>query len=66
MSLVGVLVSLLRGRQFYYEDGPVPAGLAEQVPARSPAPDQPPNGNSPAHRLAPGDPARAAGAGGMD
>jgi len=49
-----------------YEDGPVPAGPAEQVPARSPAPDQPPNGNSPAHRLAPGDPARAAGAGGMD
>jgi len=66
MSLVGALVSLLRGRQFYYQDGPVPAGPAEQVPARSPAPDQPPNGNSPAHRLAPGDPARAAGAGGMD
>jgi MFS family permease len=66
MSLVGALVSLLRGRQFYYEDGPVPAGPAEQVPAHSPAADQPPNGNSPAHRLAPGNPARAAGAGGMD
>jgi MFS family permease len=68
MSLVGALVSLLRGRQFYYEDQPVPAGPREQVPARSPAPpeNQPLNGNAPAHRLAPGDPAPAAGAGGAD
>ena len=36
MALVAALVSLLRGRQFYYEDGPVPAGPAEPVPARSP------------------------------
>ena len=68
MSLVGALVSLLRGRQFYYEDQPVPAGPREQVPARSPAPaeNQIHNGTTPAHRLTPGDPAPAAGAGGAD
>jgi MFS family permease len=66
MSVVGALVSLLRGRQFYYEDGPVPAAARAQVPARSPAvPEiQAPNENQPARRLSPGAPAPAAGAGG--
>src|SRR5215470_2807445 len=39
MSAVGALVSLLRGRQFYYEDDLRPAGWS--VPAAGPAPPLP-------------------------
>ncbi|MDX6393231.1 MAG: hypothetical protein QOJ73_4294 [Streptosporangiaceae bacterium] len=49
MSLIGALVSLSRGRQFYYDE-PVPAGAGgpAQVPS-PPGATTPPNGNSPGH-----------------
>jgi len=64
MSLAGALVSLLRGRQFYYEDQPGPP--PPPVPAHSPAPSQLHNGTAPGNRPAAGDRARAAGASGAD
>jgi MFS family permease len=50
MSLVGAMVSLLRGRQFYYEEASAAgAGGSSRVPA-TPAPTTtPPNGNGPGH-----------------
>jgi len=62
MSVTGALVSLLRGKQFYYDDEhPVTAGPAVTVPpAAPPAPDTiSPNG--PASSSANGDSAPAAG-----
>ena len=38
MSLVGALVSLLRGRQFYYQDQPGPSAVPPQVPHPHPHP----------------------------
>ena len=47
MSLIGALVSLLRGRQFYYdESAPAGAGGRAHVPS-PPAATTPPNGTSP-------------------
>ncbi len=43
MSLLGALVSLLRGKQFYYEDQPGPS----PVPAQAPRPSPATAGNSP-------------------
>ncbi len=37
MSLVGALVSLLRGKQFYYDDQPGPTSVRPQVPRTVPA-----------------------------
>jgi hypothetical protein len=37
MSLIGALVSLLRGKQFYYDDQPGPAAVPAQVPRTAPA-----------------------------
>ncbi|HUY49258.1 MAG TPA: MFS transporter [Streptosporangiaceae bacterium] len=37
MSLIGALVSLMRGRQFYYEDGPAGSARPQPVPGHSPA-----------------------------
>jgi MFS family permease len=37
MSLIGALVSLLRGKQFYYDDQPGPAVVPAQVPRTAPA-----------------------------
>jgi len=50
MSLVGALVSLLRGRQFYYDEASAAgAGGPSRVPA-TPAPaTTPPNGKGPGH-----------------
>jgi MFS family permease len=47
MSLIGALVSLLRGRQFYYDE-PAGAGGPAHVPS-PPAATTPPNGTSPGH-----------------
>ena len=35
MSLIGALVSLLRGKQFYYDDQPGPSAVPAQVPPRT-------------------------------
>ena len=49
MSLIGALVSLLRGRQFYYdESAPAGAGGRAHVPP-PPAATTPPNGTSPSN-----------------
>jgi MFS family permease len=49
MSLIGALVSLLRGRQFYYDE-PAPAGAGGPAHVLSPpAATTPPNGTSPGH-----------------
>ncbi|HEY9241487.1 MAG TPA: MFS transporter [Streptosporangiaceae bacterium] len=37
MSLAGALVSLLRGKQFYYDDQPAPAAVPPHVPRTAPA-----------------------------
>ena len=37
MSLIGALVSLLRGKQFYYDDQPGPGAVPAQVPRTVPA-----------------------------
>jgi MFS family permease len=61
MSLTGALVSLLRGKQFYWDDeqAPLPAGPAVAVTPAPPLPTMTPNGRalSPANR----DPAPVAG-----
>jgi hypothetical protein len=50
MSLVGALVSLLRGRQFYYDEGAAAgAGGPTRVPATIVPNTTPPNGKGPAH-----------------
>jgi MFS family permease len=49
MSLVGALVSLLRGRQFYYDEGAAGAGGPTRVPATIVPNTTPPNGKGPAH-----------------
>jgi hypothetical protein len=36
MSLAGALVSLLRGKQFYYDDQPGPAAVPPQLPRTAP------------------------------
>ena len=64
MSFTGAMVSLMRGRQFYYDDS-TPSGLpAARVPAAAALPAQAsgPNGTAPGHRPAPGDPPPVAGA----
>jgi MFS family permease len=67
MSLIGALVSLLRGRQFYYEDQPGPGAVPVQVPRSSPAGAQTPQLNAgTAGRIAPGQSAPVAGGGGPD
>jgi MFS family permease len=67
MSLVGALVSLLRGRQFYYEDQPGPGAVPVQVPRSSPAGAQTPQLNAgTAGRITPGQSAPVAGGGGPD
>jgi MFS family permease len=65
MSIIGALVSLMRGRQFIYDEGPAGGGEPQPIPGRSPAPPnyQGSNGNAPT-RLAPDVSARVAGAGG--
>ncbi len=37
MSFIGAMVSLLRGKQFYYDDQPGPAAVPPQVPRTAPA-----------------------------
>ncbi len=37
MSFIGAMVSLLRGKQFYYDDQPGPAAVPAQVPRTAPA-----------------------------
>ena len=71
MSFVGAMVSLLRGRQFIYDDAAAGGGLpqparAAAAPAPSPARNtlQGSNGTAPAPRRAPDTPARVPGAGG--
>jgi hypothetical protein len=57
MSLVGALVSLLRGRQFYYDEAAgAGAGGSSRVPAAPASKTTPPNGKRPLH--SPGRPAR--------
>jgi hypothetical protein len=46
MSLTGALVSLMRGRQFYYDES-APAGAHGQTQALPPATATPPNGTAP-------------------
>jgi MFS family permease len=71
MSFIGAMVSLLRGRQFIYDDAAAGGGLpqparASSAPAPSPARNtiQGSNGTSPAPRLAPDTPASVPGTGG--
>ncbi len=71
MSFIGAMVSLLRGRQFFYDDAAAGGGLpqparAGAAPAPSPARNtiQGSNGTAPAPRLAPDTPAPVPGAGG--
>jgi hypothetical protein len=71
MSFTGAMVSLLRGRQFFYDDAAAGGGLpqparAAAAPAPSPARNtvQGSNGTRPAPRLAPGTSAPVPGAGG--
>ncbi len=67
MSLIGALVSLLRGSQFYYEDQPGPGAVPVQVPRSSPAGAQTPQLNAgTAGRITPGQSAPVAGGGGPD
>jgi MFS family permease len=47
MSLTGALVSLLRGRQFYYDDAA--AGEPVRVPSHPARTTTPPNGTNPGH-----------------
>jgi MFS family permease len=52
MSLTGALVSLLRGRQFYYDES-APAGAHGKAPVSPPLAETPlPNGTTPGHRPA--------------
>jgi hypothetical protein len=71
MSFIGAMVSLLRGRQFIYDDATAGGGLpqpmrASAAPARSPAGNtiQGSNGTAPAPRLAPDSSATVPGTGG--
>ena len=71
MSFIGAMISLLRGRQFIYDDATAGGGLpqparATPAPARSPArtTTQGSNGVAPAPRLAPDTSAPVPGAGG--
>ncbi|MGH3067576.1 MAG: MFS transporter [Streptosporangiaceae bacterium] len=70
MSFTGAMVSLLRGRQFIYDDAAAGGGLPQPVRASSPAPSpvktttQGSNGTAPAPRLAPDTSAPVPGAGG--
>jgi hypothetical protein len=53
MSATGAVVSLLRGGQFYYEDGPVSAGPPTQAPAARNGQAAGPVPSAPAGRPAP-------------
>jgi hypothetical protein len=71
MSFIGAMVSLLRGRQFFYDDAAGGAGLPQparvsSAPVPSPAGNtiQGSNGTAPVPRLAPDIPAPVPGAGG--
>jgi hypothetical protein len=71
MSFIGAMVSLLRGRQFIYDDATAGGGLpqparASSAPAPSPARNtiQSSNGSAPAPRLAPDTSASVPGTGG--
>jgi hypothetical protein len=71
MSFVGAMVSLLRGRQFIYDDAAADGGLPQPVraaaaPAPSPARNtiQGSNGTAPAPRHAPDTSAPVPGTGG--
>jgi hypothetical protein len=70
MSFIGAMVSLLRGRQFIYDDTAADGGLPPSRRASSPVPLQVKttingtNGTAPAPRLAPDTPAPVPGTGG--
>ncbi|MGO9216744.1 MAG: MFS transporter [Streptosporangiaceae bacterium] len=70
MSFIGAMVSLLRGRQFFYDDASANGGLPHPRRAPSPAPSQVKttiygtNGIAPVPRLAPGTSAPVPGASG--
>ena len=70
MSFTGAMVSLLRGRQFFYDDAAPGGGLPRARTASSPAPPavkttvSGTNAAAPVPRLAPGTPAPVPGAGG--
>jgi MFS family permease len=70
MSFIGALVSLLRGRQFFYDDATAGGGLPQparvsSAPAPSPARNtiKGSNGTAPASRFAPDTPAQVPGTG---
>ena len=66
MSFTGAMVSLLRGRQFFYDDASAGGGLAQASPAPSPARNtiNGSNGTAPVPRLAPDTSAPVPGTGG--
>ena len=70
MSFIGAMVSLLRGRQFFYDDASANGGLPQPRRAPSPAPSQVKttingtNGTAPVPSLAPGTSAPVPGTGG--
>ena len=66
MSFTGAMVSLLRGRQFFYDDANAGGGLAQASPAPSPARNtiNGSNGTAPVPRLAPDTSAPVPGTGG--
>ena len=65
MSFTGAMVSLMRGKQFYYEEPAAAAPQPGQVPGPAPAvPEiQAPNGTTAGHRPAPGPASPVAGGG---
>ncbi len=64
MSFTGAMVSLMRGKQFYYDDNAASGLRPAGVPGAPPVPVQAngQNGNAPGHRPAPESPAPVAGA----
>ncbi len=69
MSFTGAMVSLLRGRQFIYDDASADGGLSRTRRASSPVPSKVTttingtNGSVPAQRLTRGTPAPVPGTG---